>query len=356
MKRFGVLLAVAVIALFLAWGIWSNGLGPKAVETPDALRGGQVVTGEASHTEGSVSIPGDPAHDAVSQTPPVEMVDPVLVDDVHLERIRRRIALLRDEGLGELTTTIFEESWFQDPGAGSIQKSAQMDTDIVLSNRRFAKLREILASMSRQAAAEASRRLVAQAIARADETVARALLSYRDPQAPRNGVSALGNKWGLCAGILLASEFCDTETVLEAIESAEQLEQSWIEAIEQGGDAYPPSLVLGIRNFCCLQPSFKITAAARAVAKDSSLSVSARARLAQAIEAINTKTVPVVSWDAKVTSYDFPHLFQGLPVDTSKGVEDFVVYQVPVRRLSDRGWQQQLWNRVRQALHDDSQR
>ena len=277
-------------------------------------------------------------------------------DDAQRHRIRDRISTLRSETFDDLMETIYEESWYRDPGVVTIQKLPQLDVEIILSNRRFARLREMLENMPSPEADAVCRTNISQGRKRSDDAVARALRAFNDPDVPKNTVSMLGNKWGICMGILLAAEFCDTRTVLDAIDAADEAERKWLRAIEQDPDSYPTALRPAIKTFCALQTAFKLNAISRAAYRDATVSGDVKNRLTELMAAMDSKTVQLVAWDAEVTPYDFPHIRQGVPVDVTKGVEDVQVYRMPIPRLTDLPWQQQLLGRVRQLIDTEIRR
>jgi hypothetical protein len=251
--------------------------------------------------------------------------------------------------------TIYEKAWYEAPGVLDNRKSAQLDVEVVLSNRRYARVRQMLKELPNGAASAVCRTMIRQGRERCADTMARVLRHYEVPGSPENTVSLLGNKWGMCADLLLAAEFCDTRTVLDAIGEIEKAEQKWLAAAKAKPEVFPASFPLAVEGFACLQPTFKLVTLSLAAHHDQVISQATKVRLDELLAAMVAKTVQLVSWDADITPYDAPTA-GGVPVDVTKGAEDIRIYETPTERLTDHAWQKDLLDSVRHLLSADIQR
>ena len=346
---------LATVAIFLAalgfvllWRPGGNSTSNSGTATTTPSKDAVPKTGVATTaiTTSNTSLVDAPLDDVSLEALRKEAV----VDDVHRIRIKGRIQTLQTESLDKLKETIYEEAWYEDPGVLTIQKSPQLDVEVVFSNRRFAKLREALKGMSPVEGAAECRKMIDDGLKRSDDTVDRILKSYQDSDAPKNTVSMLGNKWGISAVLLAMGEQCDAKTVVDAIDSAERAEQKWLAVIEASPDTYPPALAPAIASNASLETAFKVNAISLAAFRDPKVPQATKAKLAELLTAMEVKKVQLVSWDASVTPYDVPHTRQGVPVDVSRGAEDINVYHIPASRLNDTVWQRNLLDGVRQTI------
>jgi len=273
------------------------------------------------------------------------------------ERFLARIRQLQNESLDELKETIYEDEWYEIPGVlnGGL-KFAQFDVDIVFSNRRFSRLREVLKSLPPAEAAIECRKMLDDALARSDGRVKVMLKLHKTPDAPENevfivGNSMLGNKWGLSAVLLVAGELCDTRTVLDAIHAAEEAERKWLSEIEANPDVYPKVMAPAVTGFSCLETAFKINAISMAAFRDPAIPRATKAKLAKVLSPMEVRKIRLVPWNAAVTTYERVWMQAGTgSVDTSKGVEEIDVYHIPISRNSDTAWQQNIYQNVSQTI------
>lgn len=250
-------------------------------------------------------------------------VDPVIIR--HRERIQPVISSLRNESFDDLLRNLNLDEGYIPPVHLTYKKFPQIDTEVVYSNRRVLRLLSLLQDMPRAEAAEKCKAIFESAFSVFKDTSEAGLKMWQDPDAPKNEQSMLGNKWALSASLILSSRFCDAETVLARIEAVDKYNGDLTRRVENSPNLLPGRglCLAALRSFHYLQPRVKFQALADAIIADKSIDDS---EIIEYLSKIPTKKILLTAWDAEVTSFEFPHRREGVPIDRSKGVTPLILY------------------------------
>jgi hypothetical protein len=352
-NRVWIILAIGLIGV-ATWVLVEHGTGGNASSLSDAEPGrGAGPLRSTVDTDSDHASEGED-HDAeIAPTDPnlLQSVDASLLsDNIHEQRTMALLAAMRGESMAQSIQRLRDEKDYAYPGAYSIKKSAQMETEQVLSNRRFLKVRTELQAMPRERAMALCRNMFDEALSVQRQTLDAIIASYEDPSAPKNEVSMLGTKLGMCSAILLASEYIGASQVAAQIEQARSTVERTLAHIREDPERYPDALPLAIERMAGLQRQFELNALLRSATYDASISDTSLDAFTRGLEDVEAKSVEIVAWDAQVTSYDFVHVHQGKPIDTSRGSEHWPLYDWSSGAVSDAKRQQAVLDRVRRDL------
>ena len=244
----------------------------------------------------------------------------------HRRRIDAIVDGLRQESFDGMVQNLNDDESYQFPGYHSPRKGVHDYLDVLFSSRRTVKLWAALEAMPREEALAKSREIFSGALAEQQATVARVFKYYEEPNQPENTQSLLANAMALAAAIWFTGQFGGTAEVLAQIDQVDAFANRSIEHVA-GRSEYSEAFPLALRRNIRPDTQFMLNAMVQAARHDSRVSKDELQVLEASLKALPAKQITLTAWDAQTTAYDFTHVVQGAPVDTSRGARTLTVYE-----------------------------
>lgn len=235
-----------------------------------------------------------------------------------------------------------------------------------LASRRTRRLVEILAKQTATEARDQCEQIFEQMLTLhlqnlrkgAGQLRAGKLLSANDPEvrkaAEERAPTLSSQIAGVASAVFLSAHYCDAATVQGQL-------LRWSRDVAACGDdiqsvpaeyrEYVRIIVDMAKPERRFQLNIYLFMASRTIAEHSPQATS----LAEVIAKLDRHTVPVVGWDARIGSFDFVHRHQMAPVDTSRGVTSYDVWNWRPHCARDSVVQESLVKDVAALLMNASQ-
>lgn len=241
-------------------------------------------------------------------------------------KIEGIIAGVGAESIETMITRLNDEAGYNYPNVHSPAKGAQLDLLRCLSNRRTIRLWELLDGLAEAERNEVLERLAKRTFEEQRATVERVLQSKIDPNAPKNSQSLVANKLAICAYWWLVVQFQGLEDLLDHIEQIETY-RTEIETRVVNDPRLPDDrFLLGFGRNIAPDNACKLNILVLALEHDDRATSRVLKTVRQRLTELPTKQVLLTGWDAHTTAFDIPHVYEGVPIDRTKGITEFEIY------------------------------
>ena len=244
---------------------------------------------------------------------PIEEILPV-----HEQRIKDRIALLKQQSLDETFVYLLESQQYHFPGYHP-QAEGPVDMESLLSTRSFLKVFQQFDDLPKDQAIKKLHEVCERAIADFGNSLEISLKLNENPSLPPPTTSIVSAKRTVCASMLLAARMGEHELVFSQIDEMQPLIDSYVERVKVYNPPEPVWTQIS-RDIASLEGDCVLTVlmyTLKRAGKDTSVPFE---------DSIKRKTIPLCRWDAPLTHYDF-EVVRGLKKSNPQDiVEQFDVY------------------------------
>jgi hypothetical protein len=264
------------------------------------------------------------------------------------QRIDRIIAELGSETFDESVGLLAEPSSYYSPGFQSQKKADQTNIEEALSNRRCVKILNELEMLS-ESDREARCRQAFDLVFRTHCNAMRAGLRHaEDPSSPKNTQSLRASQLGLCTAMLATARHASTEALKIQFAALDNFEDEIDQRLTKEAKSFSPNVVLVARGYCTPdnRAQLNVLCVHGDALRDDRLSKAVK----ETCRDFPGSDLPIVNWNAHTTWFDAPRRLEGVPLDTSKGITLYRLYEWPEAMYLERESQRQTIKRIRKLI------
>lgn len=232
----------------------------------------------------------------------------------HLKRIETIIQTLRDESIDASENAIDDKELFFYPDFHPLAANAQVQLHKILANRRVIKLHDEYSALDAEARRKRCQKLFTAGIDRHKSIYECLCKSYVVQGSPKNTRSLLASQLALGAAIFLDSQLADVELLLAHLDECDKLRLKVLRVREDY-----PGLPEAIPFFTERHTTFDATMLTTLLVSAGEKAFQNDQRVIDAmrhtLRGVAASEIKIVPWDARLTSFDFPHVSEGVRLD-----------------------------------------
>jgi hypothetical protein len=247
-------------------------------------------------------------------------------DPAHQQQVDDQIKTLQAETWEQTIDALKDSQWYF--GYHDNRKGAQLNLETMLSSRRCQKVLDTIKQLPDEKRAAKATELFDAFLAVHSAAMQRAIDHAKDPGAPTNTQSLLATQLALCLAMFATAEAGDLKELARQFAVLSQLKKTTERELAERPDVFDPSFVATVRRYCVPDNRFQINCMRLAAAHMSDEDASLR-KIDEVCTDLDRTRIPIVSWDARVSWFDFARVHEGAPIDESKGVTEYMFYDFP---------------------------
>ncbi len=274
-------------------------------------------------------------------------VPPYLGVPAQRRRIDAIIAELQSETLDQSIRGLLEYRQYTYPNYHSPKKAAQVDLEVMFSNRRSVKVLQQLQALPPGARETRCREIFDTFLHVHNKTLEKIMNRIEDPGVPKSEYTMRETVTSLCLAMFATAVCASTDAVAEQFVRLDEVQEMVARRLAEKGDAYMEIQKRIMRERCTPDRRCQWNVLRQAAARVSGKGERTLAKIDEMCQGFSKNEIPVVAWDAHTTWFDVPRRMERIPIDTSKGVTSYVVLDWPRNIYLDSDQQRELVQRIR---------
>lgn len=259
----------------------------------------------------------------------------------HRARIDSLISAIQSETLEQSCKRLYEstDQYFY-PGYTSGKKAHQLNLEVMLSNRRSVKVIEELVQLSDEVRDIECEKRFDQLLGVHTSALRAACRHAEDASAPKNEQSLKSTQLALCAVMFATAKAASTRLLVSQCDALAALRIEIERTFAEQGKRYPADFVLAARRYVTPDNRFRLNVLLLHAER---LANEALSEAIQQYQASYPKAeVAICGWAAATTQFDVVYRMEGVPIDQSKGVQEYTLFDWPEDKFYDTAAQQQI--------------
>ena len=238
----------------------------------------------------------------------------------HPGKEKAQAVLAREDLTKSVAEVTGDEAQYLTPGYWPVDRTASIDLEMMLSNRRVIKLMQDIKNLPDDLREVECRRLFAVSFQKHTNACRTVVLHVLNPTSPKNEQSMLSTKMGLSAALFITAEIGRLDILGEQFKTLDQ----WCNEIEPLAYVPHPRAGQTLEN-AWIAPDFRLQVnvlrlGVLRAGKEDTLS---KVDLELVSIGMKTNYLSIVPWNAKTTEFE---ILPDSPLDTSKGLVKYQLY------------------------------
>jgi len=264
----------------------------------------------------------------------------------HIRAIEAEKQKIGQESLEEMIDMLFrDDQIYFNPGMITDIIGQQRDLHACLSSRRVLRLCHEVGRLPDPQRSRLLNDLAQRSYDTVRETAEKIVRMDTHPGSPKNHQSMLANKMAVVAYCWMAAHYQSVDEVLKMLERFESYHAE-LKARVVNDDRVERSTWGVVNDWTVPDNACQLNLLMVALEHDARVARKRLQGLRERLRELPQKKLQIAAWDADTTAFDWPHALEGVPVDTSKGVAEYQVYDWG-RHKFDEEFQQGILDEVK---------